>query len=720
MKKYIVLLSISLFAISFLSAQQKILIHNGTNVMYESPVSEIDSIKFQNASSVFNFTDGNTMNISISSIDSITFGIDSIIVSEHIVYIIYEDDSVIVINPLESQGVDVSISAFDVTISATSGIENIEYHISGSTENGSLSITSDKAILMTLSNLSLIRLSGTPITINDVTTTIQLSGTNTISDATDGKDATLYGKGDLIFTGSGKLTISGYKKHTISSDKTITIESGTFNIPQSANDGFHCEGFTMNGGFITVTLAQGDAIDAGSGFSTFNSGIINITSDVQDVKGIKSNGGLTINGGEITMDIAGAQSKGISTKGDLDINGGTINIITSGATVLEESGSGYDPSYCTAIKADGDISITAGTITIVSQSNADGGKGISADGNIIIHNGNITISTAGTGKTYTDENGAKDSYTSSCIKSDKNISLLGGMITCTSTGAGGKGISADGYLTIGIANAANEDFILNVTTSGERFYVSGSGDDADYANPKAVKCEDDMIINSGTITIRCTQSDEGGEGLESKDTMIINGGIIDITAYDDCINASNHILITGGNIHCTSSGNDAIDCNGTLTVSGGFIIANGAKQPEGGIDCDQSRFAVNGGILIGTGGSTSNPTANASSQYSIIYNNATAGNAICLKNSNNETILLFQLPALSGSSGGGGGPGGGGNSNSMTVLFSDPALTTGSYTLQYGGTISGGVTVNGYNTGGSYSGGSSKTFTIGNKVTTVN
>jgi|GEM_PF-6774220 hypothetical protein len=56
----------------------------------------------------------------------------------------------------------------------------------------------------------------------------------------------------------------------------------------------------------------------------------------------------------------------------------------------------------------------------------------------------------------------------------------------------------------------------------------------------------------------------------------------------------------------------------------------------------------------------------------------------------------------------------------MTVLISHPDLVSGSYTLHYGGSISGGTTENGYNTGGTYSGGNTKSFTLGNnKVVTV-
>ena len=718
MRKLFILICISLFAGVISSAQQRVLFHQGNQVMYETSVTDIDSIKFKKTNSIINLKSGYDMSIPISSIDNITFNNDTLIKSEYVIFIIYRDDSVTIINPLESQGVAVSVSQCNVSIASTTGIEGIEYQISGTTENGSLHITSDKAIVMTLSNLSLTCLSSTPIKINNVTTTIQLVGINIVSDAINGADAALLGAGDLVFVGVGQLSIFGYKKHAISSSKTITVESGNFIIPQSASDGFNCKGFTMNGGFINISNPEGDGIDAGSSTANINNGIIHILSGTNDKKGIKSDDVLTINSGVITMIIAGNQSKGISTKSNLNINGGNITITTSGATVLESSGSGYDPSYCTAIKADGDITITAGSVFVESQSSSDGGKGISADGNIVITNGTITISTAGAGATYTNENGLKDSYTSCCIKSDMDISILGGLVNCVSTGSGGKGIAADGALTFGVYGKDNETLILNTTTSGERFYVSGSGESADYANPKAIKSEANLLVNSGTITIRCTQNNEGGEGLESKDSLLINGGVIDIVSYDDCINAENHISITGGNIHCTASGNDGIDCNGTLSISGGLIIANGTRQPEGGIDCDQSTFKITGGVIIGTGGSTSSPTANVSSQYSIIYKNATPGNAICIKNANEEVVLLFQLPTLSGSGGGTGGPGG--SSNLMTVLFSDPALTTGSYTLHYGGTISGGTTVNGYNTGGTYSGGSSKNITITGKVTNVN
>ena len=169
-----------------------------------------------------------------------------------------------------------------------------------------------------------------------------------------------------------------------------------------------------------------------------------------------------------------------------------------------------------------------------------------------------------------------------------------------SSGTGAKGISADGTITIGNLAANDALLNLNVTTSGNRFLVSGSGQNADYANPKAIKSLGNLTVNSGVITVKCTQTTEGGEGLESKASMYLKGGQLTVTTYDDCLNASIDIEISGGTHLFTASGNDGVDSNGTLTISGGLIISKGAGGPEGGFDCDNNTFKVLGGIMVRT------------------------------------------------------------------------------------------------------------------------
>lgn len=727
MKKYISVILLFLLFAGLLSSQKKLIIFNEDRIMYESSVSDIDSIKFRNSSSYFNYTSGQ-LGIPVSEIDSITFASETTTPNSEIIYIMYNDNNVTTINPYENNGVNITINGCHVYVISTSGISNLQYRISGNTNNGSLTLTSNNPAILTLSSLTMINPTGAAIYIpQDIATTIQTSGESTLSDgSSSSQNGTITSEGNLTFAGDGTLNIKGIYKHAVSGEKTITVESGTINISQTTTDGLHSEAFVMKGGKLDI-IAGSDAIDAGAGTVVIINGEIKITSNTADTKGIKCDGIMTINGGSIDMTVSGAQSKGLSSKKDIFFNNGIVSIITSGKTVLEASGSGYDPSYCTAVKSIGEITVNGGTITIENKSTNDGGKGFSADGNITINGGTVNISTTGNGTPYTNSTGTTDSYTSACIKSDANISILAGNVTCKSTGSGGKGIAADGTIDIGAVNADNSLLTLNVSTSGERFQVSSGnagggrpggggwggpgGDSGDYANPKAIKSLGNMTVNSGTIKVSCTQSNEGGEGMESKSTFTINGGDILVNAYDDCINASTHIQINGGTTYCVSSGNDAIDSNGTLTVTGGLTIANGTRSPEEGFDCDNNRFTISGGTIVGTGGATSNP--NAGTQKALKYT-GTAGNAVCIKNASNEIILLYQMPTYTGSTGGGMG----GNSSSMVLLFSDPLLTTGSYTLQYGGTISGGTTVNGYNTGGTYSAGSSKSFSIGSSTLT--
>jgi hypothetical protein len=638
-----------------------------------------------------------TVNNADITVQDITLQI--IAINTSVVDIVYSDNDATIDNlPSDGSGT-VTKNGADVSI-ASSSSELVEFFVSGSTSNGSLKIqnnaTAPNTLRLTLNGVVIVSASKLPpiqITKNEGVTIVELKGNNILSDhSSNEENAALISKsGSLEFEGYGKLVISGAVKHAVaSSKKSVTVRGGDITVASAASDGIHAEdGFTLSGGSLDIT-ASGDGIDAGSGTAIINGGNIRITSSADGTKGIKADAGVSVNGGD-------------------------ISIVTSGATALEPAGGGYNPSYCTAIKSDKNITVTGGTIQIESKNASDGGKGLSADGDIEIHGGTIHITTAGDGKVYTAETGLPNSYTATCIKSNQNILLSGGKITCNSSGTGGKCIHADGTITIGNLGTNNADLVLTAGTSGERFLVSGNsgggqggrpggggfGDNGtDYANPKAIKCEGNMTVNSGTVVINCTQKNEGGEGLESKGTLTVNGGNIDIHTYDDCINAATSIVINGGNIFCAASGQDAIDSNGPLTVNGGLTIANGVRGDGEAFDAERN-FQVNGGIIVGTHGGNMAMTTPSGQQRSVRIQ-ATAGSAIGVKNAAGETLLLFNVPVIAGATAG----------TRVTVTFSDPRLTSGSYTLLSGGSISGGTTVNGYNTGGSYSGGTSKTLTI--------
>ena len=208
--------------------------------------------------------------------------------------------------------------------------------------------------------------------------------------------------------------------------------------------------------------------------------------------------------------------------------------------------------------------------------------------------------------------------------------------------------------------------------------------------------------------------------MESKAILNLNGGQLYITSVgDDAINAANRLNINGGTTYAASTNNDAIDCNGPMYITGGFTIAAASHTPEEAFDCDNYTFGITGGTIIGTApsGMYSNPTASACTQHLLKYTHASNNSVQLIRNSDNEVILTFHVPTISG--GGGGWPGGGGGSSSAIMTFSSPEFIEGTYTLKYGGTISGGTEWHNYYTGATYTGGSSKTVTVGSSFSAV-
>ena len=226
------------------------------------------------------------------------------------------------------------------------------------------------------------------------------------------------------------------------------------------------------------------------------------------------------------------------------------------------------------------------------------------------------------------------------------------------------------------------------------------------SSAKGIKADGNLTIESGTIQVR-TIGGEGSEGIESKSRIVIDGGNVCVSAYDDCLNATNDITINGGSIYCYSSGNDGIDSNGTLTITGGTIVASGTMTPEEGIDCDQNTFKITGGTILGIGGSTSTPTSNVCTQRSVIYSGSgTSGSLLSILSTDGTHLMSYTIPR---------------SYNQMTILYSSPSLSSdGNYAIYSGGSISDGTSFYGLTTGGTFTDGTSvASFTTSNMVTTV-
>lgn len=395
--------------------------------------------------------------------------------------------------------------------------------------------------------------------------------------------------------------------------------------------------------------------------------------------------------------VVSAKKDGIHTNESVIIGGGILNISSDGDAIQCEEGGitmtgGFAKLSTTDNKAHGlksclDVVISGGAIQ--AQVAGAASKGISCDGNLTISGGKLTAFTSQTAL-------YEDNDLSSCagIKCDGNILITGGEIAIQSTGGAGKGINCDGSITI------NDGTVKVITTGTQCVY--GKLD----SSAKGIKADGALTINGGTVLVKATGG-EGSEGIESKSVLTVNEGTVAALCYDDCMNASNSIVLNGGNIYCYSSGNDGIDSNGTLTITGGVIVSSGTTSPEDGFDCDQNTFKITGGIVLGIGGGTSTPTSSVCTQRTVIYGGSGSnGEILNIQSADGTSVLTYQIPRAY---------------SQMTVLFSSPNLTSGgSYTISKGGTVSGGSEFFGLYSGATYSGGTqAATFTASSMVTQV-
>ncbi|MBR6847151.1 MAG: carbohydrate-binding domain-containing protein [Bacteroidales bacterium] len=688
MKKIAFLLTILISCLGLQAQDYYINLHTAGQVMFQSNVNGINSMNFQgsNPTSLNINLSNDNYSFPISAFDSITFDLQNPAQLGDTVMVNYNGSTATVQNPFPSS-VFVTTSGAKVTISSI-GTSNIVYCLSGTAEPGRFEIESTTTPTILLNGVSLTNPTGKAmdLTCEDGIILKLADGTeNQLCDGAESdKKAALMCNNDLLVQGNGTLTVTGLVQHAAKVKGQLNMTSGTIVVASSVTDGIHAEGLLVQGGNINVLscgddaltseldayiyggnitiTSSSDSINAISIDSTLivNGGTIDINITGNDAKCIKADKELTINGGTFILNHSGDVSKGIKSNQAITITDGDFTIVSSGSTVLETISGQNVPSYCTAIKGDTDINISGGTFNITLPTTNHGGKSISADGNLTISGGTFDILTQGDGAAYTVSGNTKDAYTSSCIKSDGNMVISGGNFTLRSTGSGGKGISADGTLELGIPNGNNEDLILDVTTTGNRITVSSGGGwpgggGGEYANPKAIKAQGLLTINSGTTTVLTTGT--GGEGLESKTQINIEGGQHYFKCYDDCINSSGKIIFNDGVTVCFSNGNDAVDSNagqaGAITIGNGVIFAYSTKgSPEEGFDCDNNNYIrITGtGIGISAGGSQGGGWPGGGGGGGTITNPA-QGYKFYTSSYNFQTGKYYTLSSASGSGG---------------------------------------------------------------------
>ena len=285
--------------------------------------------------------------------------------------------------------------------------------------------------------------------------------------------------------------------------------------------------------------------------------------------------------------------------------------------------------------------------------------------------------------------------------------MNGGELYAKATGSGGKGIKADleAYITGGT---------IRIITEGNLYYSNGTTESHNYtgntdnlasaytSSPKGIKIgyKDDTVsptetygklqISGGDIMVRT--SGYNAEGIESKGTLDVTDGQVLVYAYDDGINSTSDLTISGGTVMTASKTNDGIDTNGNMYLKGGTLIAVGGGNAEAGIDAEESHaLTITGGTIFGIGGRIDAKFNNCSQAFAVTSGSVAATATVSVASSS-STLGSFTMAPV--------------GYNNGTILVSIPGMTKGSsYTLKLGASTMSISGITTYSSGGMGPGG---------------
>ena len=364
----------------------------------------------------------------------------------------------------------------------------------------------------------------------------------------------------------------------------------------------------------------------------------------------------------------------VSGTGSLEVYGVYNNGIHSKSYVLIDEGINlYVNAANHGIKGS-DAIINGGIINV--ETDGEGAKGINCDNNITINGGRTNVICTGNGEWDTED---LETKAATCIKCDSILTIKGGEINVMATGSGGKGLKADweAYISGGK---------IRVITTGGLYYSNGTTeshnytgntdnlDDAYTSSPKGIKVGTKNVhgvltISGGDIMVRT--SGNNGEGIESKGTLDITDGTVMVSAYDDAINSSGDLTISGGTVVAVGTNNDGIDANGDMYLKGGTLIAMGAGGVEAGIDInEQKKLYISGTKIFGIGGRFDG-SLGSTTQGIVTTTGSVSANSTVTISSGSTTLATFTMPPYS--------------YNNGTIVVSAPDMKSGSsYTLNLG------------------------------------
>ena len=500
------------------------------------------------------------------------------------------------------------------------------------------------------------------------------STSSTTSESNDDNSNSTSTTITVTFSQSGNASVSGDESGIVSINGNDVIATNNtdqvikYVLTGETGDGFFKlystkkQAIVLNG--VSITNPDGAAINNQSKKRTFivlNDGTKNYltdganysdATDSEDMKGCFFSEGQLIFSGSGYLEVDANCKAGIRSDDYV--------------RTMPKANIWVDASSGNGIRGNEAVILTGGVVNINVTGTAD--KGISTDGEVRIEGGRTTIFTSGGYEYDSDEN---DYSACSGIKADSVININGGELNIKSTGTGGKGLNCDDEINI-------NDGVVRIITTGKR-----QKDSKGSVSPKGIKADGKINVSGGQTQVRLEGTGDGTEGIESKSEIHIEAGTVESYSYDDAINSAGNLYIDGGYVYARSYNNDAIDANKNLYINGGVVIAEGAGQPECGLDAaEQYKAYINGGTVIAIGGGMQ--AIDSSSKQASIAISASMGMKVGILDGS-KAILAYTTPS----------------SNCGTALMiSSPSFKSGSsYTLRAGCEVSGGTSFYNLTTG---------------------
>ena len=527
------LMTICVLMLTLTAGAQTLNVNTG-NVTYQFPAEQTGDMTF---------SDGTTLTVmgkefTLTDIDCIT--VDDTEVTGNVVTIVYNtsDGARVTVPGNVARYVSAAVSGNHVTVSqlnteAVDGDE-ITYQLSGSANDGSLTLDGSYKCTVALAGVTLTNPNGAAININN-SKRIQLSaksGTvNTLTDGNGSQKACVYSKGQLQLQGNGTLNVAGNLKHGIKSASYITVKNLTLNITSAVSDGISCEEyFWQKSGNITISGTGDDGIQCDLGGTTSTGE----TTDHED----EDSGSAYLEGGTLNITVTAAAAKGIKCDGNLNITDGTVTVKSTATAVWDSEDAEVKGSTC--LSADGNMSVSGGTLTL--ENSGAGGTAMKTDGMLTVSGSADITATASGLIAYC------SSTTNTTIRTASSSSTTERLSDALATSP--KAIRADGGITVSggsvWAKSAYHEGIeskATLTITGGYVYVEAKDD--------AMNSAGDFTVSGGYVF----GNSNGNDGLDANGNFYIKGGnVVAVAAsqpevgIDANTEGGKQLYITGGNI----------------------------------------------------------------------------------------------------------------------------------------------------------------------------